>query len=76
MRARPTIRRFTVPALAVALGVLYGGRVRRCVLTWGANGLEANSRQPGDELLEDANGVTTRAISIQAPAASVWPWLA
>jgi hypothetical protein len=27
-------------------------------------------------LLEDARGVTTRAIDINAPAAAVWPWLA
>lgn len=31
---------------------------------------------PGDELLEDADGVSTRAIDIRAPASSVWPWLA
>jgi hypothetical protein len=70
-------RRPTVPVLAAAaLTVLYGGLLRRSVLTWGASELEASSRQPGDELLEDADGVATRAISIDAPAASVWPWLA
>jgi len=31
---------------------------------------------PGDELLEDADGVATRAIEIDAPASAVWPWLA
>jgi hypothetical protein len=31
---------------------------------------------PGDELLEDANGVATRAIEIRAPVSAVWPWLA
>jgi hypothetical protein len=31
---------------------------------------------PGDELLEDADAVATRAITIQAPASAVWPWLA
>src|SRR5437867_4257536 len=30
----------------------------------------------GDELLEDADGASTRAITIDAPEASVWPWLA
>ena len=30
---------------------------------------------PGDELLEQADGVATRAIWIDAPAACVWPWL-
>ena len=31
---------------------------------------------PGDELLADADGVTTRAIDIDAPRTNVWPWLA
>jgi hypothetical protein len=62
-------------ALLAALGVLYP-LLRRPILTWGATSEEAVSRLPGDELLEDANGVSTRAITIQAPAASVWPWLA
>ena len=50
--------------------------LRRPILTWGATSEEAASRLPGDELLEDADGVSTRAITIDAPAASVWPWLA
>jgi hypothetical protein len=36
----------------------------------------AASRLPGDELLENADGVATRAIAIDAPPAAVWPWLA
>jgi hypothetical protein len=62
-------------ASVAALGVLYP-LVRRPILTWGATSEEAVSRLPGDELLEDADGVSTRAITIDAPAASVWPWLA
>jgi len=50
--------------------------LRRPILTWGATSEEATSRLPGDELLEDADGVSTRAITIHTPAASVWPWLA
>jgi hypothetical protein len=49
---------------------------RRRVLTWGATTEEATARLPGDELLEDAKGVSTRAITIAAPTAAVWPWLA
>ena len=45
-------------------------------MTWGATEAEAASRLPGDELLEDADGISTRAIEIDAPAAEVWPWLA
>jgi hypothetical protein len=50
--------------------------LRRPVLTWGATEAEAGSRLPGDELLEDADGVATRAIDIHAPASAVWPWIA
>jgi hypothetical protein len=50
--------------------------LRQPVLTWGATEAEADSRLPGDELLEDADGVATRAIAIHAPASAVWPWLA
>jgi hypothetical protein len=50
--------------------------LRRPVLTWGATAEEAAARLPGDELLADADGLSTRAISIDAPASAVWPWLA
>ncbi len=46
------------------------------MLTWGATDVEASSRLPGDELLEDADGVATRAIEIAAPPSAVWPWIA
>jgi hypothetical protein len=60
----------------LVLAVLYFALLRRRVLTWGATGAEASARLPGDELLEDAAGVATRAISIDAPPSAVWPWLA
>jgi len=31
---------------------------------------------PGDDLLADAELVSTRAVSIAAPTSAVWPWLA
>ena len=58
------------------LGALYGLRLRKPILTWGATAAEAAARLPGDELLEDADGISTRAIGIDAPPAAVWPWLA
>jgi hypothetical protein len=61
---------------SAALSALYSGLARRRILTWGATEAEGTSRLPGDELLENADGVSTRAISIDAPAAVVWPWLA
>jgi hypothetical protein len=49
--------------------------LRDRVLTWGATSAEACGRLPGDELLEEATMVSTRAITIGAPASAVWPWL-
>jgi hypothetical protein len=48
---------------------------RAPVLTWGATAAEADARLPGDELLDNAAMVSTRAITIEAPARAVWPWL-
>ena len=56
--------------------MLYLRFLRAPVLTWGATDAEAASELPGDELLEDADGVSTRAIDIAAPPAAVWPWIA
>ena len=62
--------------LALVLGVVYARFVRDPILTWGATEEEAAARLAGDELLEAANGVATRAIDIDAPADAVWPWIA
>jgi hypothetical protein len=69
--------RWRSTALALlAFGVLYDTKLRRPILNWGASEAEAAARLPGDELLERADGVSTRAVEIFAPAADVWPWLA
>jgi len=69
----------TLLAIAAALGgsaVVYEKLLRAPILTWGATTEEAGARFPGDELLEHADGVATRAITIEAPASAVWPWIA
>jgi len=55
---------------------VYATRLREQILTWGATPSEADARLPGDELLEAADGVATRAITIDAPRSAVWPWIA
>jgi hypothetical protein len=70
------VKLWRVVGLAIVLGVLYGRFVRDPVLTWGATDEEAAARLPGDELLEEADGVATRAIDIDAPPDAVWPWIA
>ena len=72
-----TLKTLAGAALAAGSGaVLYLKLLRQPILTWGATVEEAEARLPGDELLEDADGVATRAITIDAPAAAVWPWVA
>jgi hypothetical protein len=64
-------------ALKLGLAVLlYRAVLRPRILNWGATDAEAAAQLPGDELLEDADGVATRAITIEAPRAAVWPWIA
>jgi hypothetical protein len=65
-------------AAAAAAGgaFLYSKFLRQPFLTWGATAEEAAARLPGDELLEEADGVATRAITIDAPRSAVWPWIA
>jgi hypothetical protein len=62
-------------ALTVAAAVAYRRLLREPILTWGATPDEASRRLPGDELLEAADVVSTRAITVGAPASAVWPWL-
>jgi hypothetical protein len=69
------MRSIRLAFLVSAAAAVYRWRLRASILTWGATAEEARSRLPGDELLEDADGVATRAIAIEAPARAVWPWL-
>jgi hypothetical protein len=62
-------------ASAVAIDRLYRRFLRERVLTWGATAEEAARRLPGDELLDPADIVPTRAIGIDAPPSAIWPWL-
>ena len=63
--------------LLIAAGAgLYETVIRHRVLTWGATAEEVGDRLPGDELLADADRISTRAITIDAAPAAVWPWIA
>ena len=62
--------------LATGAALFYRRFIRDPVLTWGATAEEASAALPGDELLPDPDGVSTRAIEIDAKPRAVWPWLA
>lgn len=61
-------------ATVTLLFVFFLMLVRPWYLHWGATFEEATARLPGDELV-DAGSQSTRALTIEAPAARVWPWL-
>jgi hypothetical protein len=48
---------------------------RRWHLRWGATAAEATAELPGDTLVPAAQYRSTRAITIDAPASEIWPWL-
>jgi hypothetical protein len=45
------------------------------MLTWGATADEVTAAYPGDELIPDAEGGATMAVTLPAPPEQVWPWL-
>ena len=76
MRKRTRAAAFGVATAALAAGLgAYPVFFRRQCLTWGAparRGVEAAARRrpaPGADI------VATRAITIDAPPAAIWPWL-
>ncbi|MET0419195.1 MAG: SRPBCC family protein [Actinoplanes sp.] len=64
--------------LLIATGLVagaYSPPARRWYLGWGATPAERTRRLPGDDLIAHPDITSTRAITIAAPPAAVWPWL-
>ncbi len=74
-RGRTLVAIAGIGATALAADPLYRRHLRERVLTWGATPEEAARQLPGDELLDPAGIVATRAITIDAPPSAIWPWL-
>jgi len=64
-----------VGAAVAAAGASVRAALRPRTLTWGATCEEVVGPLPGDDLVANPLYVTTRAITVHAPAAAVWPWL-
>ncbi len=62
--------------VASAFAGTYAAVGRRRQLHWGASAAEVAHSLPGDEQVPAAGLVATRAITVQAPAERVWPWIA
>jgi hypothetical protein len=67
----------SLPLLIAAATVAgaYSPPARRWILGWGATPAERERRLPGDDLVAAPDLQSTRAVTIDAPPASVWPWL-
>jgi hypothetical protein len=72
-KQRPCVATILVLAAAV---IAYCARVRPWMYTWGARGDEIDASLPGDDWVPHPGARTVRAITIDAPAETVWPWLA
>ncbi|MFZ1175138.1 MAG: hypothetical protein WAO15_02445 [Mycobacterium sp.] len=58
------------------LGLIgYDTLVRPALVDWGATNVERRMRLPGDDIVEDVMSHHTKAVTIDAPAAAIWPWL-
>jgi hypothetical protein len=62
----------TVGAVGLGAYVLFFRPWQR---RWGASDEEVKRMLPGDELVPHADVVTTRAVTIRATPADIWPWL-
>jgi hypothetical protein len=63
-------------AIGAGLVAAYLAVGRPLMLHWGANCEELHKPLPGDELVPGPAVQSTRAVTIDAPADAVWPWLA
>jgi hypothetical protein len=71
----PTIIEEILGAVAIAAAIVSSPLIRPWYSQWGATESEVNMSLPGDDQVPDPELVSTRAISIEAPAPEIWPWL-
>ena len=77
-RLKPWLRRMLIalPIAGAFLILAYVFVLRPWHVGWGATEAEVNASLPGDDLITKPRISSTRAITIHAPAADIWPWLA
>jgi hypothetical protein len=63
------------PAVLLSMGMTYWLGLRPWHIRWGATDEEIHQPLPGDGIVQHPRNWATRAISIDAPTAAVWPWI-
>lgn len=71
----PTIIEEVFGAVAIAASIVTSPLLRPWYSKWGASAAEVEMTLPGDEFVPNPVLESTRAITIQAPASAIWPWL-
>lgn len=67
--------RFAVCVGILALAAGYWFPVRRWFSRWGTTPEELARVMPGDDLIANPTHTATRAVTVDAPAGDIWPWL-
>ena len=70
----PTIIEEGLGAVSIATCIVASPLLRSWYRKWGASAQEVIMPLPGDEQVPNPRMESTRAITIQAPAADIWPW--
>jgi hypothetical protein len=76
MRTETASRYVALASILAAILSAFLMFVRPWYQRWGATDAETRRALPGDEIIPDAAGQETRAITIHAPVEKVWPWVA
>jgi hypothetical protein len=72
---RPLFLAIAGTATSLAAFGAYRYAVRPWYESWGVDPVEKDRLLPGDELLAAPVASETRGITIEAPAAAIWPWI-
>ena len=67
--------RYAVPFVLILVAVYWIG-IYPWMTNWGSTAAERQMALPGDELIPDGTGQTTKAITINASPGVIWQWLA
>ena len=72
---KPRISILIIFLVLAAWIILYTTQVRPWFMRWGATDAEIARSFPGDAYIPPLTIGSTRAITIHAPAATIWPWI-
>jgi hypothetical protein len=70
-----TVLWIAAPVALLSLGLAYWFGLRPWHIRWGTRDAELSRALPGDAIVPHPRKSSTRAITIHAPAAAIWPWL-